>query len=244
MGIQEKISRSAIARFACACLLWMPVILLTGGCGGDDAPVGELPPASGFTFFGLGADSPYNKQVRNRLSEALGSDAVGTRTPMDLSVNYPGFLKDHFPKLGALNHRLRDEAGARVEHHTIQLTYRYARRKNRPFTYVELLFSGYTRTPLYFRIKANKEGSDIIETFRQKYGQPRGIDWSAQGGSSLVWQEENDFLITSETTDRFGDPAYLIVIYFIDNIERLVETERLDSERREEEQKQAGKTAF
>ena len=124
----------------------------------------------GFTFFDIGADSIYNKSMRDRLDDKLGTSVVETRGLIDLTIKYQKFFEKSFPQLYRLHLQLNDTSGARVEHNIIKLTFRYAQRQNSPFYYVELIFSEYTRNPVFFRIKTKKEGADIVDTIKTKYG--------------------------------------------------------------------------
>ncbi len=131
------------------------------GC--DDKKPAAIAPLSSasFTFLELGANTIYSKSIRDRLKDLLGSDSVATRTPIDLEINYPGFIEENFQPLHRFNQLLNDASGARVEHDTIKLMYRYPQKKSRLFKSVELLFSGQSKKPLFFNIVARKEGSGI-----------------------------------------------------------------------------------
>jgi hypothetical protein len=227
------------ALIAVSIVLWVGLSGCSGDGGSETAPAAVDP--EGFSFMGLGADSRYDKGVRRRLEADLGSDAIATRTTIDLSLHYIGFLKAFFPSLDALNRRLNDAAGARVEHDTVRLMYRYP---PRPFRYVELVFSGDSGKPLYFKITTYKEGSAIIDTFAEKYGEPERDEWQAKGGVSLSWRNDNDVLVASQTVDRFGDPQYQIMIVFVDNLERLLESEARQLREEAEQRRRSGQSAF
>ena len=77
-----------------------------------------------FTFFDLGSHTVFTEAVREKLSGRLGSDAIGNWTTIDLELSHKDLLREHFPILDDLNRNLNNAAGARVEHNTIQLTYR------------------------------------------------------------------------------------------------------------------------
>ena len=224
----------------------MTVSLLLS-CGDPQQPPanrqsGDL--SDGFTFFGLGHDTSLSKAVRSELEEKLGSDAIEKRGIIDLETNYRGFLKTHFPPLESLNRQLNPPSNERVEHGIIKLMYRYTRKKDVPFKYVELVFSAYTQTPLYFSIVAKKEGAGIIDTLGQKYGAYDTIVWPDEKGESLFWTHGEDLLLVSKSTDRFGDPVYHIMIYYAANLQALIRTEQEAAKGRETEQRRAGKTAF
>jgi len=218
--------------------------LFMAGCD-DKEPAAVAPPNStSFTFLELGADTIYSKSIREKLKDSLGSDAVDTRTPIDLEINYPGFIKENFQPLHRFNQLLNDASGARVEHDTIKLMYRYPQKKSRLFKSVELLFSGQSKKPLFFNIISRKEGSGILETMQEKYGDPEEIKWSHQPGQSYFWQKNMDFLIVSRVLDRFGDPEYHIAIYYGTNIDKLIKSEQRRVQQREDKRKKAGQTAF
>ncbi len=228
-------------------LIIIIVLLISGfsivGCT-DNEPPPSKPTATSFTFLELGANTIYSKSVLDKLDNSLGSVAVAKRTPIDLDTNYPGFIEAYFPSIHHRNELLNDAAGARREHDTIKLMYRYPQEKSRLFKMVELLFSGQSKKPLYFRIVAGKEGADIIDTMREKFGAPREIKWSHQQGVSYYWEKNKDFLIVSRVIDRFGNPEYRIAIYYNENIDELIESERRQVQQYEEKRKKAGRSAF
>ncbi|UCF92859.1 MAG: hypothetical protein JSW39_01495 [Desulfobacterales bacterium] len=199
-----------------------------------------------FTFFDLGANTVLSDRIRENLQSKLGRDAVEHRSIIDLEINYKGFLKKYFPALHELNQKLNFPAGERVEHNTVKLMYRYARKKNIPFDYVELVFSDYTQAPLFFAINFRKDDSNIMETLKTKHGQPGVINWEAgeTNGQSLYWQKSKDTLIVSLVPDQLGRPRYVITIYFGANLEDLLTTEKKAQEAKRKERARSGQTAF
>ena len=198
----------------------------------------------GFTFLNLGENTEFSAEVRDNLRRQLGSDAIEKRTLLDLSINYKGFLKKHFPSLYELNQKLNSPVGERIEHNTIKLTYRYARKKKVPFEYVELVFSNYTKKPLLFYIKSKKEGAGIVDVITKKYGEAKTIVWEMEKGRSLYWTKNRSTLIISIKDDRFGNPEYHTTIYYVPSMENLIQRERIEAKKKEEEIKKTGKTAF
>ena len=221
----------------------MGVLLIVAACG-DKAPQKITPSSGYFTFLDLGKDTVYSNAVRDFLSAELGTDSISTRTVVDLDVNYPAFLKQHFDRLHQLNLQLNDAKGARVEHDTVKLMYRYIRKKERPFKYVELMFSGIDGRPLYFKIRAGKEGGDILDTMRAKHGPAQTFAWRENTGTTHFWEKDDEMLLISQVLDRFGEPEYRIMMYFVGNIERLIETEKARIQQREDERRKSGQRAF
>ena len=201
-------------------------------------------PSDSFTFFDLGKQSILSKIVRNDLSQKLGRDAIEYRSIIDLDINFYGFLEKYFPSLSELNRNLNFPPGERIEHNTVKLMYRYTRKKNIPFDYVELVFSNFSQHPLLFRINFQKDEANIIETLKTKYGQPQRVDWKDKNGESMYWKKNSDFLILSLVPDQFGNPEYQIRIYFTENIKALIATETAEKEKTENERAKSGKTAF
>jgi hypothetical protein len=201
-------------------------------------------PSDSFTFFDLGGQSTLSKSVRNDLKQRLGRHAIEHRSIIDLDINFYGFLKKYFPSLYELNQNLNSPAGERIEHNTVKLMYRYARKENVPFDYVELVFSNYSQHPLLFRINFQKDEANIIETLKTKYGDPRLIDWKDKNGQSMYWEKNNDRLIVSLVPDQFGNPEYQIRIYFVENIKALLATESAEKKKAGKQRAKSGKTAF
>ena len=201
-------------------------------------------PSDSFTFFDLGRQSTLSKSVRNDLKQRLGRHAIEYRSIIDLDINFYGFLKKYFPSLYELNQNLNFPPGERIEHNTVKLMYRYARKENIPFDYVELVFSNYSQHPLLFRINFQKDEANIIETLKTKYGEPLLIDWKDKNGQSMYWEKNKDLLIVSLVPDQFGNPEYQIRIYFVGNIKTLLATESAEKEKAESQRAKSGKTAF
>ena len=122
--------------------------------------------------------------------------------------------------------------------------YRYAQKKNAPFDFVELVFSEYTNTPLLFKIYFKTDETGIVETLKEKYGPPQGIDWKEENGNSMVWRKNMDVLLVSLVPDQFGRHKYQIIIYFVQNLEELIEIEKKELKKKELQREKAGKTAF
>lgn len=208
----------------------------------SEIPLVETSP-EGFTFFDLGSNTVLTKNIIKTLNDKLGSHSVENRGTMDLTINYKGFLQKYFKELYELNKKLNYPAGERIEHNTIKLMYRYTAKKIVPFDYVELIFSKYTKNPLLFKIKF-QNGANIIDTIRKKYGTSRIINWDDNKGRSLYWKNNRDIFIISIGSDRFGNPEYHINIYYVENLEELLSTEKKEILERIEAKKRAGKTAF
>ena len=232
-------------------LLWIAIIiaslpiLVSCSDNHDSADKSSLPAdTESFTFFDLGKTIKLTNGVRSDLNNKLGRDAIERRSILDLEINYRGFLKRYFPELEALNQKLNSPPGERVEHNTVKLMYRYAQKKNVPFNLVELVFSDYTKTPVLFKINFKVNEADTVETLQEKYGLPQVIDWKEGNGKSRVWKKNGDILIESRIPDRFGNIDYQIVIYYIDNLKLLNDTERREKGAHEQQRAKKGEKAF
>ncbi|MBN1931583.1 MAG: hypothetical protein JW786_08260 [Desulfobacterales bacterium] len=197
-----------------------------------------------FTFFDLDSNTKFNDEIRENLNRQLGSDAIEYWSPIDLKFNSKDFLKRYFNQLYELDKKLNPAEGVRFEHDTIKLTYRYARKKDVPFDYVMLIFSNFTYKPLMFEIRFQKEGAYVVDIIKGKYGEPQIIDWDTDEGKSLYWEINKDMLIISRFANRFGDPEYQVMIYYVNNMEKLISMEDQERRRKEEEKRRAGQTAF
>jgi hypothetical protein len=231
--------------------LWIAVTILSliflPGCndGREPSQTGPAQSASeSFTFFDLGPGTKFTKNIRKELQKKLGRDAIERRSIIDLEINYRGFLKKYFPQLEELNRRLNFPPGERVEHNTVKLMYRYAQKKDVPFEYVELIFSGYTDTPILFRIRFRKDEANIVETLKTKYGPPTVIDWKEENGKSIFWKRNSDYMVASMVPDQFGVHSHQIAIFFVENLTELVDTEQMARGKREAQRAKSGKSAF
>jgi len=241
--IFETASKTAL--YLLLIIVLIPIIISCSDSQQPDdstAPTAVMPES--FTFFDLGINSRLNEKVRQQLGDKLGRDAIERKSIIDLEINYSGFLKNYFPGLNELNQNLNFPPGERVEHNTVKLMYRYALKKNVPFDYVELVFSNYTKAPILFRINFREDDTGIINTLESKYGQPQVIGWREEGGKSMSWMKNSDFLIVSQVPDQFGNPRYQIAIYFVKNLEQLIAIEQKEQQEKNLKRSQSGKTAF
>ena len=197
-----------------------------------------------FTFFDLGKTNKLTKGVRRDLNDKLGRDAIERRSILDLEINYRGFLKRYLPELDVLNQRLNSPSGERVEHNTVKLMYRYAQKKKVPFNLVELVFSDYTKTPVLIKINFKVDESNTVQTLEEKYGLPEVVNWHEENGKSMFWKKGGDLLIVSRIPDRFGNINHQIVIYYIDNLKLLIDTEKKEKDAQEQQRVKTGEKAF
>lgn len=244
----EKNNRpSACRSIAAGLALTTAIIFGVGGCGGDNQepanPDGRKGESASFTFFDVGRDSLYSEKMRRSLAKKLGNDAISFRNTVSLETNYPGFLKAHFPDLYGLNRELNSEIDERVDHNTVRLTYRYARKQEVPFDYVGILFSNYSKKPLLIQIEFDQDRLGTLNQLKSKYGSPGEIGWRRGGGKTFFWEKQQDYMLFSLVPDQFGQPEYRIDIFFTSNLRQLTLAER-DELRKRNEQKESVKSAF
>lgn len=197
-----------------------------------------------FSFFDVEINSVLSYSLKNRLDNILGDHSTETRNTINLNINREGFLKDYFPYFYNLNEKLNTPPRERVEHNTLKIAYRYATKKNLPFNYVELLFSNFNDTPLLIRVKFKHDDLNIVETLKQKYGEPRLIPWKEENGKSLCWEKNKDLLVCSFVPNQFGNPEYEVVIYFTKRIEDLLKMEMIQKEEHYKQSIKSGKNIF
>ena len=242
MQLRTKLQNKTICIYALLGLLSISI-----SCS-DNRESAETAPATvkseSFTFFELGTNTKLTEQIRKDLGKKLGRDAIERRSILDLDTNYEGFITKYLPNINELDQKINFPPGERVEHNIIKLMYRYARRKNTPFDYVALVFSEYTKTPLLFKINFKIDETGIVETLKTKYGPPQVIDWKEENGKSMVWRKNEDVLLVSEVPDQFGRHGYQIVIYFVQNLKQLIDIEKNEAKREEQQRATSGKTAF
>ncbi len=224
-------------------LIGLAAFLVTG-CSSEEKTSPHAPSTEGFTFFDVGAETLFSDGLRERLRGSLGADAIEKRNIINLEVNWKGFLKNYFPDLHQLNLRLNSPPGERIEHDTVKLMYRYARNKDLPFNYVELVFSNRSGRPLFIHLYSRKDINDIFRTLEDKFGQPMRVDLPPDNGRAMYWQDEKDLLLATVAPTRRGDELYRIVIYFSGNIEDLVAVEEKERREKEDSRRRTGERAF
>ena len=222
-------------------------VLLTGlGCS-DSAPPESVPAekmSQSFTFFELGVNTRLSKEILQTLDDRLGSHSLEKRGLIDLSIQPTGALEKYFSHLHSLNRELNSPVGERVEYDIRRVMYRYADRRETPFYYIELVFSGGSGVPLYFKIEPVTGETDFMDTFHEKYGAPVVTKWPQAGVEFLSWTKAGDRMIVSMGTDIYGTPEYHITIFYTRNLDRLLALKRSGSKETQEKAVDAGKTAF
>lgn len=228
-----------------AILLGLTLALFVIACSSEEkVSTAEQSRPDSFTFFDVGGTTLFSESLRDQLGESLGSDAIEYRSIIDLEVEGKKLLPQYFPEVADLNARLNSPLGERIEHNTIKLMYRYAGRKNLPFSYVEFMFSNYTRRPLFIRIESEKDIAGIIDTLEEKYGRPQNITPKDSNDRILYWKNNRDVFLVVVFANRRGDLEYRMMIYYFDNLEELLATEEQERRAQEEKRKSAGKSAF
>jgi hypothetical protein len=230
-----------------AVLMLCLLVLMFSGCSDNKEPSADKraqDASESFTFFDLGRNSRYSESVRKNLSRQLGNDAIEKRGLLNLEINYYGFLQEHYPALHTLNVQLNPSSGERIEHNISRLMYRYARKKNLPFDFVELTFSNYSQLPLVFKIDLKEDETSVVQTLETKYGEPQRVDWQNKNGQSMYWEQNGDRLFVSLVPDQFGNPKYQIRIFFVNNIQALLEQEKIEKENQELRRTKSGQKAF
>jgi hypothetical protein len=239
MSVSRKIQISAIV-FVILCIIGLIVLIVAREDKNEFATSG----LKSFTFFDIGANTTFSKDLRKVLSDKLGTDAIQYRNLIDLEINFRGFLKRYFPELHELNQRLNYPPGERVDHNTVKLMYRYFKKKEAPFHYVELMFANHSNKPLFIKIMLKKDSSAIIDAIERKYGQPLTIEWKDGVGRTEYWKNDRDYLIASIAPNRQDRLEYQIMIFYVDNLQELVNREEKERRQREEQRRQAGEIAF
>lgn len=225
-------------------LIGLAAVNMTG-CTGEEKPAPHAANSiEGFAFFDVGVATLFSDGLRERLRDSLGADAIERRNIINLEVNWKGFLQNYFPDLHQLNLRLNSPPGERVEHDTVKLMYRYARNKDLPFNYVEMVFSNRSGRPLFIHLYARNDINDIFRTLEDKFGQPMKADLPPGNGRAMYWQDGNGLLLATVTPTRLGDELYRIVIYFSGNIEDFVATEEKERREKEDSLRRTGESAF
>ncbi|NNF99094.1 MAG: hypothetical protein HKM93_06925 [Desulfobacteraceae bacterium] len=242
--------RSALAPLGCRLKLigaLLCLILVLIGCSDESITSVTGAPGAvniGFTFFELGEKSVYSRRTRDTLTDKLGPMSEARNTIIDLSVPDNAVLSDHFPTLDDINQRLNWRPRERIEHDNVKLMFRYARRKNIPLDLVEMYFSNQSRHPLYFHVIAKKDGGPFLETLKEKYGKPSVFEWGRDQSRTLYWQRGKDYFLVSIFTNRHNELEYHFSIYFVANLERMIEAEEAARRQRQAEKENAGKRAF
>jgi len=212
-------------------------VLLLGvwfSCGQETRPPDSPEVPESFTFFDIGANTRLTDNLRSDLKGKLGNDSISGRNVLNLEINYRGFLREYFPDLDTVNRELNGSAGIRVEHNTVTLMYRHMSRQTTPFDFVELIFDADTRKPLVIRIRSGTDETDILETLKGRYGEPRNMAWGDRGARAYSWSKSKDVLILSAAPNAVGRREFSISMYYINSIEAMVKREK--AARRQERQ--------
>jgi hypothetical protein len=220
---------------------------LLGGCSDEPASTSTAPSqasADGFSFFDMTAQTRLSDELRGDLKKKLGSEAISRRSTLDLQIPPESFLKKQFPRVQSLNRRLNYSPRERIEHDITRLMYRYPSRNQLPFSFVELVFSNETGHPLVFHTSAKQEGSTVLQTLQDKYGDPDIAEWDGGRQNAHYWRKSGELMVVYALRDRFGNREYQVQLLFLDAIESLVRIEEKEREIREQEKEKAVRDAF
>jgi len=231
-------------RFTPAALAAILLFFLACSDGGKSPERPAPSEPESFTFFDIGRNSRFSDSLRRDLAQKLGNDAIERRSIINLESNYKGFLAAHLPDLEAIHRQLNHPPGERVDHDQIKLMYRYARQKNVPFDYVELIFDAQSGTPLVFRIRFKVDESGLIEALHAKHGPPQVVAWEIENGQSLIWRKEQDILVVSLVPNVYGGDDHHVYIYFTGNLSRWADSEQSLRHQKAKEPSPDGKKAF
>jgi hypothetical protein len=239
---QTKLLNKIAFIYTLCSLLFFSILISCGDNQESGKTIPVMAKPESFTFFELGTNTQLTEQIRQQLGDKLGNEAIERRGILNLNTIYEGFIEKNLPQINELNRKINFPPGERFEHNTVKLMYRYPRKKGAPFDYVELVFSEDTKTPLVFKINFKKDETGIVETLKTKYGPPQVIDWQEENDRSMLWRENTDLMIVSLVPDQFIRDGYEIAIYFVRNLEKLIEIEQRT--KREQQRPKSGKTAF
>jgi hypothetical protein len=208
------------------------------------APVDTTPTSEGFTFFDVNRSTVLDRDLRRKLSDTLGSDAIAHASPIDLIIVDPAFMQAHLPDIYHLNQRLNPPLGERREHNIIRLTYLRAESHAMPFRQIELVFSNQTGRPLYFIIKPTEDFSDSIATLTAKYGPPREVTAEDRALPVRIWKRGDDYLVATSFRRRNGRLSQDLRIYFMDSLKQLAASEEQARRSQDRSTRKAGERAF
>jgi hypothetical protein len=225
-------------------LLWPSAGDRTARPGPGSLAAGGNEGAERLSFLNMDSRSRLSQALREALARRLGPGAIEKRTLLDLELPEKGLLAALFPPIGALNRRLNNPPGERVEHDTVRLTYRHARSSGTPFEFVRLIFSAESGAPLYFHIRSKTQGADFLGAITKKYGQPVTKPWPDGRGTSRLWERDGDYLVVSETRSRNDTALYDFAFTFTGHLKALLETERAKRQLRMKAIEQKGQSAF
>jgi hypothetical protein len=68
--------------------------------------------------------------------------------------------------------------------------------------------------------------------------------WEKEKGKSLYWEKNRSVLIISIHDDRYGNPEYHTMIYYVPSLEELLFEKTQEAKQKEEKIKKTSKTAF
>ncbi len=200
----------------------------SGGVRGD---------SGGYTLFGIGGNSVFSKQTRGALVKKLGGDRIDDWSPVDFVDKGAPFIGKSVPDLVELNRRLNYDGGARAGMATIKVSYRYARSRKLPFDSVRVVFSNFSKRPLFIKARLKREGASFVDLLMGRHGEPR-VENRDAGGTRYIWENSGEFLFINMNRDRQGRPEYRVSIYFMDNIRDL--TGKVEEEREKDEERRKG----
>ncbi len=206
-----------------------------------------MPAASapaGFSFFDIHSETVLSRELRKRLADQLGPDAISRRGPIDLVLFSAAFTRDHFPEIHRYHQALNPVSGARREHAVTTLTYRRSRLKGLPFGFIRFVFYEETGKPLYLVVEPADDDPELFTTLQAKWGEPERLDGSREGDQVLVWRHPDEILCGVSIRRRGGRIERQLRFFFMNNIGHLVAMEQAAEEDRRRQADKATQRAF
>ncbi len=216
------ISANFLKWFFVFVLFWIAAI----GCDKQDrnpAVVSRMPDS--FHFMDIGVNTIIDSDVRNRLVNTFGSDAIDRKSTIDLDLKYKGFLKAYYPDLAVLNQKLNVNDMVRKEYPATRLTFRNTGQTGSLFNLVELIYANDSGCPLLIKMAAKKEISDLIDTIKKKYGPPAEIPIEEGRGFSLSWKKQGDAFVIARFPGNYNQPEYHLMIVYANRLVQLMTQE-------------------
>jgi hypothetical protein len=178
----------------------------------------ELNSQKGITFENMGENFSFSSQKRQILEKKFGNDVLESWSPINFDDFPLDFLNEFLPDIYNFSQKLqnrdfREKSGKS----SIKIKYPYAKRATEVFKDISLIFSGFTKNPLVFRISSYNHES-LMDSLVKKFGGPKKINYNDK--NYFFWQKDNSVMIAEIRQDRFTNPYLFITIYYTENINK------------------------
>ncbi|MDY0131911.1 MAG: hypothetical protein RBR53_04505 [Desulforegulaceae bacterium] len=170
----------------------------------------------GITFENMGEDFVFSSYKKNELEKKYGNGVLEAWTPINFDDFSKEFLNKFLPDIYFVSQKLEDpKLREKVGKNSIKIKYPYSQRNTKIIKDIHFTFSGFTKTPLLFRV-SGYDHKNFLKSLNKNFSEPKSIVF--KDNNYYFWEKDNSIMIGEIKQDRLTNPYLSLVIYYTENI--------------------------